>query len=417
MMTHSSRRHFLHTVAAGTALVTGRSSIASALAQSPAGSDAAFWETVRAQFSFTENTVPMNAANLCPAPRAVADRLEELTRSVDRDCSSQNRRQFTSLLEHSRHKVAAQLGASPDEIALVRNTSEANNIINNGLPLQDGDEVVVWDQNHPTNHVAWQVRGARFGIRVVSVSTPPQPTGVDELVGAFERAMTPRTRVLALTHVSNTTGIKLPVRELSEVARSRGIYIHLDGAQTWGAVNVDLDDLGCDSYTASVHKWFCGPREVGLLYVKAEHIQDIWPGTVGTNWGDDLEPDPGGARKFESLGQRDDAALAAVETAADFHDAIGLDRTEARVTELASMLKAGLVEAGYALVTPENPDLSAGVCIANAAAEQRGRLVNGLYEQYGIAGAGTGGLRLSPHVYNTPAHIARAIEGANSLRE
>ncbi len=136
MMTHSSRRHFLHTVAAGTALVTGRSSIASALSQSPAGSDAAFWETVRAQFSFTENTVPMNAANLCPAPRAVADRLEELTRSVDRDCSSQNRRQFTSLVEHSRHKVAAQLRASPDEIALVRNTSEANNIINNGLPLQ-----------------------------------------------------------------------------------------------------------------------------------------------------------------------------------------------------------------------------------------------------------------------------------------
>ena len=117
MMTHSSRRHFLHTVAAGTALVTGRSSIASALAQSPAGSDAAFWATVRAQFSFTENTVPMNAANLCPAPRAVADRLEELTRLVDRDCSSQNRRQFTSLVEHSRHKVAAQLRASPDEIA------------------------------------------------------------------------------------------------------------------------------------------------------------------------------------------------------------------------------------------------------------------------------------------------------------
>jgi len=130
----------------------------------------------------------MNAANLCPSPRVVSDRVTELTRDIDRDCSSQNRAKFAKLLEQSRGKVAAQLGVSADEIALVRNTSEANNTINNGLPLKAGDEVVLWDQNHPTNNVAWDVRAARFGLAIKRVSTPKAPAGADQLVEVFLRA-------------------------------------------------------------------------------------------------------------------------------------------------------------------------------------------------------------------------------------
>ena len=193
----------------------------------------ALWEEIRRQFSFREDRVPMNAANLCPSPTVVAERVYALTRDIDRDCSSQNRRKFGDLLEASRSKVAAALGVTADEVALVRNTSEANNIINNGLPLETGDEVVVWDQNHPTNNVAWDVRAARFGLTVTRVATPVRPTGTDELVGVFERALTPRTRVLALTHASNVSGIRLPVADLCEVAHRRGIHVHVDGAQSW----------------------------------------------------------------------------------------------------------------------------------------------------------------------------------------
>ncbi len=376
----------------------------------------AFWEAIRGEFSFTDDAVPMNAANLCPSTRAVAARVEELTRDVDADCSSQNRRKFASLLENARDKVAAQLRATPDEIALVRNTSEANNIVNAGLSLRAGDQIVVWDQNHPTNNVAWDVRGARFGLDVAKVATPMSPSGIDELVGAFERAFTPRTRVLALTHISNTSGVRLPVRELCASARRRGIHVHVDGAQSWGVLDVNLRSMGCDSYSASAHKWYCGPREVGLLYVRAERLGDIWPSVVGASWGGDVVPDPEGARKFESLGQRDDGALASVGTAADFHDGIGLGRTEARVTEHAQALKAGLKDAGFELVTPMARELSAGVCIARVAAEERDRIVNGLYERYGIVAAATGGLRFSPHIYNTREHISRAVEGAKALR-
>ena len=375
-----------------------------------AASDA-FWEEIRGQFSFSEERVPMNAANLCPSPGVVAERVYTLTRDIDRDCSSHNRSKFRSLLEASRTKVATALRVTADEVALVRNTSEANNIINNGLPLETGDEVVVWDQNHPTNNVAWQVRAARFGLTVTRVSTPVTPTGTDELVGVFEHALTSRTRVLALTHASNVTGIRLPVADLCEMAHRRGIHVHVDGAQSWGVLDLDLAALGCDSFSASAHKWFVGPKEVGLLYVKADHIARIWPSVIAPSWGSQVEPRPVGARKFESMGQRDDAALAAIGTTADFHEQIGAARIEARVTALATRLKEGLHEAGYALVTPLAPALSAGVCIATVEGD-RGALVNALYEEHGIAGAATGGLRLCPHLYNTVDHVDRAVRGA-----
>jgi isopenicillin-N epimerase len=389
--------------------------LGAALSAGAAGEEA-YWSMVRRQFPFIEERVPMNAANLCPSPRAVSERVAGLTHDIDVDCSFQNRRKFTDLVEQARARVAAQLGVSADEVAIVRNTSEANNIINNGLPLKPGDEVVIWDQNHPTNNVAWDVRAARFGLVIRRVSTPKQPTGAAELIAAFEHSFTPRTRVLAVTHVSNTSGIRLPVPELAALARRRGAFFHLDGAQTWGAFRVNLRELGCDSYSASAHKWFMGPKEAGILFVRADRIPEIWPNTVAPGWGDDAEPDLKGARKFESLGQRDDACLAALGTAAELHDTIGPDRVQARVLELAKALKEGMAEAGARLVTPMDPSLSGGVCIMEAPAGNRQALVDKLYYEHGIAAAVSGGLRLCPHIYNTRDHIDRAIRAVQATR-
>ncbi len=425
MKRQTSRRNFLSEIAAGAvllppALSPSRRSPGSGPPPLPARPaarrDEAWWEMVRARFSFSEERVPMNAANLCPSPRSVAARVEELTRDIDRDCSFNNRAKFRGLTEASRAAVAIQLGVSSDEIAIVRNTSEANNTINNGVPLSPGDEVVIWDQNHPTNNVAWDVRAARFGITVKRIGVPRHPASPQELIDPFVAALTERTRVLSLTHVSNVSGIRLPVRELVEAARPRGIHVHLDGAQSWGSLHVDLRALGCHSYSASAHKWFMGPKEAGLLYVEESRIPEIWPNIVAPGWGTDADPDVKGARKFESLGQRDDACLAAVGTAADFHGAIGGPATEARVSELATTLKEGLADLGMTLVTPMDPALSGGVCIIEVPGD-RGTALRRLYEEHGIAGAGTGGLRLCPHVYNTREHVDRAVEGVRALRD
>jgi len=297
----------------------------------------------------------------------------------------------------------------------VRNTSEANNIINSGLALTAGDDVLIWDENHPTNHVAWQVRAARYGFSVVNVATPSSLQSPQDLLDQFVAAMTSRTRVLAVTHVSNVSGIRLPIAELVQAAHARGIYVHVDGAQTWGAMKLDLRALGVDSFTASAHKWYMGPKEVGLLYVRQENIERIWPGVVASGWGNGPLTRQVGARKFESLGQRDDAALAALGLTARIHDAIGPDRIEQRIVSLSQQLKNRAVAGGLTLVTPLSPALSFGVCIIEAPVGQGGNLSNRLYEEYGIAGAGTGGLRLCPGIYNTPAHVDRAVAGAVAL--
>jgi selenocysteine lyase/cysteine desulfurase len=409
MVYETSRRMFLQGMVGGAAAWPAFEGLPPVAGESD-------WERVRRQFPFTEEKVPMNAANLCPSPVAVAERVTELTRDIDVDCSFNNRAKFDQLLERSRQKVAAHLGVSTDEIALVRNTSEANNIINNGLALRPSDEVLLWDQNHPTNNVAWEVRAARFGLVVKRVATPRHPTSPGELVEVFERALGRHTRVLAVTHVSNVSGLALPVAELCRAAHRRGIYVHVDGAQSWGALNVDLRELGCDSYAASAHKWFVGPKEAGVLYVRKDRISEIWPNTVAPGWGKDVEPDVQGALKFESLGQRDDACLAALATTADLHEKIGSSRIEARVRQLADRLRSGLAELGAQLVTPEDPRLNAGVCIIEVPLKRRQLLVDRLYQEYGIAGAATGGLRLCPHLYNTMEHIERALKGVKAMR-
>ena len=417
MSNTASRRSFLKGLAGGAAVVPMAASVAGFTQLLAATvSEESRWGLVRAQFSFAEGKVPMNAANLCPSPRVVTEQVAALTRDIDIDCSMNNRGKFPKLFEESRRKIATMVGAGPDEVAIVRNTSEANNTINNGLPLGRGDEVVIWEQNHPTNNVAWEVRGARYGFTVKRVAVPAKPKNEDELLQPFVDALSSRTKVLSVTHISNVSGLRLPVKRIIAEARRRGIYVHLDGAQSWGAVELDLHDLGCDSYTASSHKWFCGPREVGLLYVRKERIAEIWPNIVAPGWGTTTQTILRGARKLENMGQRDDSRLVAVGTAVDFHQMLGIRGIEARMYSLATALKKGLRDAGAKLVTPMDEKLSGGVCIVEVPAENRKTLVDAMYHKYGIACAATGGLRLCPHLYNTAEHIERAIAGVKAQR-
>ena len=378
--------------------------------------DEAYWQLVRQQFAFPESQVPMNAANLCPSPASVAAAVADLTRDIDQDCSFQNRAKFAANLESARAVIANQLNVSPNEIALVRNTSEANNVISNGIDLKPGGEILIWDQNHPTNNVAWQVRAKRFGLAVKKVSVPAEPRSLDDLIAPFERAITPKTRVLAITHLSNISGIRLPAAQLAEIAHSRDIHFHVDGAQTWGALAVDLPAIGADSYAASAHKWFCGPKEVGLLYVKSSRIPHIWPNVVAPGWGSGPETSLIGARKFESLGQRDDAALSGLGLTANLHSTLGPANIEARIQSLAQRLKEGLSELGARLVTPMDPALSGAVVIIDVPRDNRPKLLDAMYEDHGIAGSTSGGHRLCPHLYNTTDHVDRALSGLKALK-
>jgi selenocysteine lyase/cysteine desulfurase len=369
-----------------------------------------YWHLVKGQFTIKPDFIMLNAANLCPAPHTVRETVFRLTDDLDGDVSFQNRAKFDILREEARRKLAALMGAADSEIAIVRNTSEANNLIVNGLNLKAGDEVVIFDQNHPTNNIAWDVRAARFGFTVKRVGLRNPPESIEEMLKTFQSAFTNKTRVLSFTDASNTTGVRLPSKELCRMARERGIYTHVDGAQTFGSLVVNLHELGCDSYSGSAHKWFLGPKEAGLLYVRGERIAEIWPGVVGVGWGDKVETTLKGAAKFETLGQRDDAAVSAMGTAVDFHRLIGPARIEARVRELAAALKEGCARLpGAKLRTSTRPELSAGVCVVEFEGKDSRKIYEALYARHRIAAAPTGGVRFCPHIYNTMEEIDRTI--------
>jgi selenocysteine lyase/cysteine desulfurase len=368
-------------------------------------------------FGFSDNRVPMNAANLCPMPVSVTAAHAKYAHELDVDLSSANRRRIEAFKENARGRVAALLGVSADEIAIVRNTSEANNVIVQGMPLEKRDEVVLWDQNHPSNSVAWDVRASRSGCMVRRFPVPVDATSIDEVVDLFVNAVSRRTRVVSFTHITNITGFRTPVAEICAALRKRkeDLHIHVDGAQTWGAVDINLSEIDCDSFSGSAHKGFMGPREVGMLFVRERNIERIWPTTVSVPWGA-LESPPAGARKFDALGQRDDAAIAALSDAAAFHEDMTSAGVETQSAAIANYLRAGLQDLEVPFVSSVNPLFTSSVIILKTPEGAAPGLVNQVFEESGIVTAPVGGFRMSPHIYNTRDHVVRLLAAIRKSR-
>ena len=372
--------------------------------------DEAYWRQVTRQFPIRPGFILLNAANLCPSPFQVSEVVQVRTRDIDSDASFQNRDKYAGYLEHALSRLARYMGADSDEIAIVRNTTEGNNQVVSGLDLGPDDEVVLWDENHPSNNLAWDVAAQRRGFEVRRVTTPANPDSAQQLFEAFASAVTPRTRVLSFSHLSNVTGVALPAEELCAFARDRSILTLIDGAQTFGVHKVDLHAIGCDYYTGSAHKWFLGPKEGGLLYVRRESAHQLWPSVVGVGWDENLE----GAQRFATLGQRDDAMYTAMGETVGFLESIGNAKIEARVRQLATALRTGILASveGAELVTPDDPALNGGVVVFSVAGWDHAAVFERLYEEYQIGGAliGPERLRLCPHVYNTMADVEQVVD-------
>jgi len=380
--------------------------------------DEAYWTLVKAHFLVRKGLIMLNAANLCPSPYPVQQMLFDLTRDIDKDPSFYNRGKFNDLREGARHALAAYLGASSEEIAITRNTSEGNNIVIGGLTFKPGDEVVIWDENHPTANIAWDVRAERYGFTVRRVKVPPEFESQEALIKPFRDALNKRTKIFCFSHVSNISGTALPAKAICRMAREKGVLTHIDGAQTFGSHVVDLHDMGCDFYTGSSHKWFIGPREVGVLYVRKERIAGLWPSIVGVGYQSSLEK---GAGKFETLGQRDDARIAAMGKTVEFHNTIGKTRIEKRIRFLADSLKTRLKSRikNVKFYTPLQPEFSGGVVVFYIPGIDFTKALNTLYHEFNIGCAVFGGdlpgIRMCPHIYNTVEHIEKAVDAVASL--
>jgi isopenicillin-N epimerase len=369
-----------------------------------------FWTSVREQFVMPRDLSVMNAANLCPSPRPVLEALTRETRSVDADPSPHNRARLMPEKEKTREALAAFLRVAPEEIIITRNTSESNNLVSNGLDLKAGDEVVVHADNHPSNLEAWREKAKRFGFTVVTVEQKNPHPGMDDCVEAYARAMTPRTRVIAFTHLSNVAGDLMPAKELCRLARERGALSLVDGAQSFGLLDVDLADMQPDFYSGSAHKWPCGARECGVLFVRKSAQERLWPSIYSAYPGA-----VGFSRTFEGFGQRDEATMIAFREALAFQDAIGRGAIEQRARALATQLIEGLEKLPRIKVwTSPDPALRHAVVSFAPAALDAGKLATALYTIDRIALATRGGrdrpgLRASPHFYNSPAEVDRLL--------
>jgi selenocysteine lyase/cysteine desulfurase len=379
------------------------------LSPAPALPDERFWADVKSQFLVPKDVAVMNAANLCPAPGVVIEAVMN-PRDLDHDLSFQNRARMHDAREETRRVLAEFLRVSADEIVITRNTSESNNLVSSGLDLKAGDEVVVFADNHPSNLRAWQEKGKRFGWGVRVLEQPNPHPGADYYVEAFTKAVTPRTRVLGFSYLTNTVGDLLPARELCRAARERGVLSLVDGAQCFGLVDVDLSAVQPDFFSGSAHKWLCGPKESGVLYVRkdvhariAASVISAYPGATGIS------------QKLEGMGQRDDTGIVGLAEAARFQTRVGRAAIEARARALAGMLCDGLAGTrGVTLWTSREPARRHSVVSFAVSGSEPQKLLESLYNGDRVVGAARGGsdrpgIRLSPHLYNTRAEIERVL--------
>ena len=379
-----------------------------ALPPTPAFPDEKFWKEVRGRFLVPRDLGFMNAANLCPTSLPVVQELDKNTRTYDANPSQTVRTELTHGREAARTQLAAALRVKPEEIVITRNTSEGNNMISTGLNLGPADEVLVFSDNHPSNLNAWNVKAKRFGFTVTSVPQVTPHPGTEHYVDAFRKAITPRTRVVAVTHVSSNDGSLFPVNEICALAREAGALSLVDGAQSFGVLDVDLSVMKPDFYTGSSHKWPCGPKEIGLLFV-SEAVQDkLMPSVISLYAGA-----VGASKTLEAYGQRDDAALAAFSAALKFQDDIGRGVIERRSRDLSQHMMAALKSIdGVTLYTV--PEQSAAIVIFKPGSLDPRKLGAALLEKDRIVctargGADRPGLRFSPHFYNTMDEIDRSV--------
>ncbi|HZY90811.1 MAG TPA: aminotransferase class V-fold PLP-dependent enzyme [Gemmataceae bacterium] len=237
-----------------------------------------------------------------------------------------------------RDALAAFLHCDRDELALVRNATEGNNVVCNGLDLKPGDEVLLTDQEHPGGRCPWEQKAARFGVKLNYVALPRPPASIDEIVERFAKALTPRTRVVAFSHITTMTGLVLPAKEICELARRRGALTHLDGAHAIGQIPLDLHDLGCDFYVTSPHKWLLAPKGTGTLYVRGELHRKLWVNIASADWRDYGKK----AYRFSNFGTSNLSVMVGLKAALDYFQALGPERVYKRIHELATRVREGV---------------------------------------------------------------------------
>jgi selenocysteine lyase/cysteine desulfurase len=314
-----------------------------------------------------------------------------------------------------RDPLAAFVGCHRDELALVRNATEANSYIANGIDMKPGDEVLMTDQEHPGGEQPWQLKAKRNGIVVKKVTLPKPVQSVGEVLNLVDSAITSRTRVLFFSHISTVTGVVLPAKDLCDLARSKGILSAVDGAHVPGMMQLDLAGLHCDLYSASPHKWLQAPKGSGFLYVRNEVIDRMW-NTIATEGWDEPKLR---AERFQRIGSSNVPSLHGLRASIEFANQIGMARIEKRHRDLGNYMLAEMTKRGAESWTSPDPNLRCAITTVNVSPIKRADLENWLWHTHKIRirGGEPSKLRLSTPYYVRKKDIDRFLEKFDDYRK
>lgn len=410
-----TRRQFLKdsAVTAGTVAITAaiaRSSTAAAAGgtASDIARDEAFWATYRKNYSPDPSRIWFNCLAFNPTSHRAQDAFTRCDRRVAEWPLSRRRAAFPPEQSAAlRARLARMISATADEVAFTRNTTEGLANIIFGIPLSAGDEVLLTSEDYGPLFDAWHQRRDREHIVVREVAIPVPPRTAGEVVEAFRKAITPRTRVITFPHLSDPTGLIFPARDIADLAHAAGAQVVVDGALSFGVIPVDVRAMDCDYYATSLHKGIFAPTGTGFLYVRRDRIRALWP-LFGA---DPAQADS--IRKFEYRGTSPIAQWPATATALDLHDSIGIDNIAARYRYLKSLWVQRVAGVdGIKLRTADDPALSCGIGVVHLDGLDVKALYEHLYEKehistWPIKAPEQQGLWISPYPFTSKLEIEK----------
>jgi isopenicillin-N epimerase len=368
--------------------------------------DEDFWFTVRHAFTVDRNMVNLNNGGVSPAPKIVMDTEIRYLEVENLNPSYYMWNVLDPGIETVRRRLAESFGCDPEEIAITRNASEALEIVQLGLSLRAGDEVLTTNQDYPRMITTWQQRERRDGIVLKQITFPVPPPSLEYLAKRIEENITPRTKVIHICHITNRTGQIFPVKTICQMGRARGIEVIVDGAHAFGQFPFQQKDLDCDYYGTSLHKWILAPIGTGMLYVRKSKIGNIWPMMAAP---DSLREN---IRKFEEIGTHPASQRNAITEALNFSESIGLERKAERLRYLRRRWSDQLRRLpGVKILNSDDPEQSCGIGFISVDGIEAPKLAAHLWQKHRIWTVGVvtpneyQGLRITPNVYTTLEEI------------
>lgn len=417
------RRRFLLSSAAATAAIGLPSPVNEAYAQAQFAElyrlpskdlydrdQEAYWAELRKQFLIPADEVYLNNGTVGSSPRPVLRAIMDayhMTEQMAQDDPEDYPIWGYAAWNEFRDPLAAFVGATRDEIAIVRNATEANNYIANGLEMQSGDEVLMSDQEHPGGEQPWLLRAKRYGVVVKRYQIPLPPKSPADILNRINDAITPRTRIIFTSHITTVTGVIQPVREIAALARSKSILSAFDGAHVIGMMPLNLHDIGCDMYTSSPHKWLQAPKGTGFLFVRPEVQDRLWNTIATEGW----EHPELKAERFQRIGSSNVPMLAGLRASIDLANSIGMDRIERRHRQLADRMLAEMTRRGAESWTSPDPAMRCAIVTVNVPPLNRMQMETWMWRQkkIRIRGGEPSKLRLSTPYYLLPGDMDRFL--------